>query len=91
MPETLAPADIEAGLAPAKAAAKTECSKLAAGGETLRMVVVVDGPTGLVSVVEIVEFADNPKLAHCYSTELGKATFKKVRRPQLRIEDQGSF
>ena len=91
LPATLAPADIDAGLAPAKATAKDKCANLAKGGELLKMGLLINGPLGTVTTVEVIEFADNAKLAHCYANELSAATFKKVEQEEIRIEDQMKF
>lgn len=90
-PEGLTPADIEAGLGPVKATAKEQCKAHASGGELIKVTVVVAGPEGRVSAVEVVEFADNIKLARCYADALGAATFKKVSQAELRISDEFKF
>jgi hypothetical protein len=89
--ETLSAADIEAGLGPVKATAKEQCKALASGGELVKVTVVVQGPEGRVTAVEVVEFADNPKLARCYADALGTATFKKVGQAEIRIDDEYKF
>jgi predicted Zn finger-like uncharacterized protein len=91
LPDKLELPDIQAGVNPAKAAAKTNCSKHAKGGEKVSIKLSISGPSGTVLSSTVVDAAGNDGLANCVAAELKKATFKKVKKEQIGTQVSVSF
>ncbi|SFD55311.1 MJ0042 family finger-like domain-containing protein [Nannocystis exedens] len=91
LPEKLELSDIQAGVNPVKANAKTNCAKNAKGGEKVSIKLSISGPSGTVLSSTVVDAAGNDGLANCVAAELKKATFKKVQKEQIGTQVSVSF
>ncbi len=83
LPERLEQADISAGTSAARAGAVSSCTRLARGGEKVQVKLSIAGPTGAVIGASALEDAGNPQLAACCVDQLERASFRKVKKPQI--------
>ena len=83
LPAKLEPADISDGTRAAKAAAMSSCSKLAKGGEVVKIKLSIAGPTGSVLSAGAESDGGNAALANCAASELKAARFKAVQKQQI--------
>lgn len=91
LPEKLELSDIQAGVNPVKANAKSNCAKHSKGGEKVSIKLSISGPTGNVLSSSVVDAAGNDQLANCVAAELKKATFKKVKKEQIGTQVSVGF